>query len=80
MRKHFANIRAVRQGSSPNKELRAYYVPEVPGIASGSGNRVANKMDQVPTTVELPFPAREAECKSVNNVLTSGSAKCHREK
>lgn len=49
-------------------------MPEVPGIASGSGNRVANKMDKVPTTAELPFPAREAESKSVNHVPTSGSA------
>lgn len=50
-------------------------MPEVPGIASGSGNIVANKMDKVPTIMELPLPAREAECKSVNNVLTSSATK-----
>ena len=52
----------------------------MPGIASGSGNIMANKIDKVPTLMELTFPAREAGSKSTNRYVLTGSAKCHKEK
>lgn len=45
--------------------LKVYYVPDT---VSGAGNIRENKIDKVPTLMELTFPAKEAENKWINKI------------